>query len=285
MSVYLSITACFRDEQESLGEWIDFHLGVGVEHFFLYDNRSADRYLEVVQPHIDRGIVTLVSWPVVCGQMRAYADAVRRFGAATRWMAFIDIDEFLFSPLGQDIRPALKPYEHFSAVAVNWVNYGSSGYTQAPQAPVTHAYLRRGELDVVVPYPHLRKSPLTDPASASSYRPLNSHVKTIANPQRVAGCANPHFLTYTKGYAVSELGVPVCGPWSDSVSVERFRCNHYWSKSREDMEKKIARGRADGGPLRTLAEFEERDRYLNKVVDPAAIERYPIKEMAESIVP
>lgn len=33
---YLSIGAIFKDEARFLDEWIEFHLGIGVEHFYLY---------------------------------------------------------------------------------------------------------------------------------------------------------------------------------------------------------------------------------------------------------
>jgi hypothetical protein len=274
MSYYLSIVVCFRDESVFLAEWIDFHLGAGVEHFYFYDNFSADNYSTVLQPYIDRKIVTLISWPVVSGQKSAYSDAVNRFKKQSRWMAFIDMDEFLLSPLDQDVRRILQDYEQYSAVAVNWVNYGSSGLIESPKQPVTYAYLLRGELDVVVPYPNLLKSPRSDPALLQNYRPLNTHIKTIANPLAVAGCSNPHYLKYTQGFAVSEQGSPVRGAWSDTVSVKRLRLSHYWSKSREDMAQKIARGRADGGKLRTWEEFEERDRHMNEIADLITRERF-----------
>src|SRR5579883_479648 len=59
----LSIVAIFRNEKPYLREWIEYHRLVGVDHFYLYNNKSSDGSLEVLSPFIARGIVTLIDWP------------------------------------------------------------------------------------------------------------------------------------------------------------------------------------------------------------------------------
>ena len=57
---YLSIGAVFRDEDDFLAEWLEFHLCVGVEHFFLYNHFSAtDQHEDILRPYIASGLVTL----------------------------------------------------------------------------------------------------------------------------------------------------------------------------------------------------------------------------------
>ena len=60
---YLSIATIFRNEAPYLKEWIEYHLMMGVDHFYLYNNMSEDNYLEVLNPYIEHDIVTLVDWP------------------------------------------------------------------------------------------------------------------------------------------------------------------------------------------------------------------------------
>jgi hypothetical protein len=45
-----AICAVFRDEAPYLAEWVEFHRLVGVEHFFLYDDRSRDASRDVLAP-------------------------------------------------------------------------------------------------------------------------------------------------------------------------------------------------------------------------------------------
>jgi hypothetical protein len=57
---YLSVGAVFRDEDDFLAEWLEFHLCAGVEHFFLYNHFSAtDKHEEILRPYISAGLVTL----------------------------------------------------------------------------------------------------------------------------------------------------------------------------------------------------------------------------------
>src|SRR5271167_2905681 len=58
----LSACMIFRDEAPCLKEWIEFHVLLGVEHFYLYNNLSQDNYKEVLQPYVNSGIVELIEW-------------------------------------------------------------------------------------------------------------------------------------------------------------------------------------------------------------------------------
>ena len=59
----LSICAIFKNEAKFLKEWIEYHRLVGVDHFYLYDNGSTDRFKEILNPYIKDKTVTLIYWP------------------------------------------------------------------------------------------------------------------------------------------------------------------------------------------------------------------------------
>src|SRR5204863_3517556 len=126
MSAYLSIVAIYRDEASYLREWIEFHRIVGVERFFLYDNFSVDDHREVLARYVEEGLVVVHEWPVFPGQIQAYDHCLAVHGEESRWVAFIDTDEFLFSPAGDPLPNVLRDYEEFPGVIVNWATFGSS---------------------------------------------------------------------------------------------------------------------------------------------------------------
>ena len=47
--VYLSLCAIMKDESPYIREWLLFHLEVGVEHFYLYDNGITCGTAEVIK--------------------------------------------------------------------------------------------------------------------------------------------------------------------------------------------------------------------------------------------
>lgn len=109
-------------------EWLEYHLSVGVEHFYVYDNSVSDRgpLWQLLQPHVHAGIVTYIRWPhKVCvpkrlsnvfgkgpyvhrsSQYAAGASCLRRFAQYNDWMGFFDADEYMVpAGLGQS-KPGL----------------------------------------------------------------------------------------------------------------------------------------------------------------------------------
>src|SRR5690242_10611520 len=99
MQFYLAACAIFfyGNEAPHLREWIEFHRLVGVERFLLYDNGGTDEHLEMLAPYLEDEIVVIHDWPSrQSPQQPAYDDCLARHGPESRWIAFIDVDEFLF---------------------------------------------------------------------------------------------------------------------------------------------------------------------------------------------
>lgn len=159
----LSIGAILQDEAPYLREWIEFHRLVGVQHFFLFDDRSTDHPEDVLRPYVEAGLVTLQPLPakvprfVFDRQREAYNLCLRRFGPCTRWLAFLDLDEFLYARDEDDLVAVLEDYADAPAVAVNWIFFGTSGHILDPGGLVIEQFTR------------CRNSPMS-PASSSSTR-------------------------------------------------------------------------------------------------------------------
>ena len=134
----LNLTVCgiFRDEAPYLAEWVTFHRLQGVEHFWLYDTLSEDDWRSELAPELAAGIVTVTPWPEEAGQPSAYLDCLQRHRDETRWMAFIDIDEFLFSPSGRRLPEVLRAFDHRPGVVANWRMLQSAGASDPPRGAV-----------------------------------------------------------------------------------------------------------------------------------------------------
>lgn len=125
---YFSICAIFKDESLSLEEWIEYHRLIGVEHFYLYNNNSTDKSVEILEPYIEDGIVTLIDWSFPPpSQTAAYNDFKRKFWDETQWVAFIDLDEYICLKRATNIKQWIKRYNNYPSIVVYWKNFGSSG--------------------------------------------------------------------------------------------------------------------------------------------------------------
>ena len=65
-----SLCLIFKDEAPYLKEWLEYHLLIGIDHFYLYNNNSSDNYLEVLGPYIEDGTVTLINYQKNYGKFK-----------------------------------------------------------------------------------------------------------------------------------------------------------------------------------------------------------------------
>ena len=124
---FLAVCAIFKNEGKFLTEWLNYYLLAGVDHFYLYNNFSDDNYQELLKPYIDKGLVTLIDWPIPFGQIQAYKDCAQKYSAEANWIGFLDLDEFVVPYESKDIKCWLSRYNKFPGVSCYWKMFGSGG--------------------------------------------------------------------------------------------------------------------------------------------------------------
>lgn len=135
----ISVGTMFRNEAFFLKEWIDYHLMIGVEHFYMYNDSSTDNWEEIMKPYIDKGIVEVFPWFIAernmiwTMQLLAFQEIGKKYGKDTEWLTFIDIDEFILPIKNKSLLECLET--HFtgsSAVYMSWLNFGTSSINIEP---------------------------------------------------------------------------------------------------------------------------------------------------------
>ena len=220
----LAICAIFKNEARDLLEWIKFHRLIGFDHFILYDNGSTDGGAALVNASRFADCVTVIPWPQRPGQLAAYKDFINCHAARFDWAAFIDVDEFIHPLEAKTINELLPYYSGFSAVLINWLVFGPSGFAQRPQGATLVNYTHR-----------LQDSD-----------PVNGHVKTLARCTEILNVgATPHTFVL-RGRCCNSGGQLVPNrPIHTHACHDRLVINHYFTKSQQDWEAKIDRGKAD----------------------------------------
>ncbi|MBR4384235.1 MAG: glycosyltransferase family 92 protein, partial [Selenomonadaceae bacterium] len=254
----LAVAAIFKDEAPYLKEWLDYHLLAGAEHFYLYNNDSSDDYEKILAPYAEANFVTLIHWPGQIMQMPSYNDALNRYRFFCRYMAFIDLDEFIFPKTNQSIVEVAD--EIFSrdsktaALGINWQIFGSNGHDSADYSKgVLERFTRRAPSDW---HETEKKIPMD-----------NLYVKSVINPRRANFFGSAHYANYFEDfYSVNENGEKFFGSDNTPVTAQKIVVNHYYTKSREEFLNKVNRGRAEVSFNYLNAEiFARRDR--NEIFD------------------
>lgn len=149
------ICACtmVRDVAKFLREWVVYHAAVGVDRFHVYDNGSGDDLEgEVRQLSAEGFHVSAHAWPWPKTQEAGFSYAAAAHRDSCEWMAFIDVDEFIFSASWAGRGEAAKSMLRLvvdavepdvGQVTLGCRDFGPSGQTRHPQEGVTQGYTCR----------------------------------------------------------------------------------------------------------------------------------------------
>lgn len=225
-----AICALSRNENNYLEEWIIYHLNLGFNHIFIYDNNNPDDNsnpeLCSIQPWKEQ--VTIIDYRgKTAAQLSAYNDCYMTHSKGFDWIAFIDIDEFItFSETSTytHINDYLLSITKFDVVAVNWMFFGDNEEVR----------FKKGS--VIQRFPH----PIPDSTQ-------NKHFKVIVRTQKdIKFVHNPHCV---------DGAVRICDDCQQEVlekglfktpSFKKLYIRHYGTKTIEEfITNKILRGAAD----------------------------------------
>jgi hypothetical protein len=247
----VAICAVVRDEASYVEEWVEFHRRQRVTAFRIYDNGSIDG-----TPDVLRGLgIEPAIWagrPVDFDhqQRQAYIEGASMLASKAEWVAFIDVDEFMFGRGGRTLAEALvdMPAEA-GAVAVQQRVFGSGCQKTRQPGGVLERFTR---------------------CAAEN---CGEHVwfKTIARPDLVGGFDSVHSVTLRSGTYVMADGSLLTRtgnhPGEASRRVEgAVGLHHYPLKSLQEYRMKQAKWADRAAASRVNDDyFFERDAYANAV--------------------
>ena len=217
---YLSLCLICKDENEYLPEWLDYHILMGVDRFYIYDNESQISLRKSLKEYIERGWVVVVDIPGKAMQLYAYDHCLQTFGIQSFWMGFIDTDEFLVPKTGLDLKELLKNYEGFGGLAVSSLFFGSSGHKTRPAAGQISGYVRR---------------------THATFKE-NELVKSIVQPRLVLMPNSPHDFTFEQNTWCVNESLQRVDYQRFPNHIDKIQLNHYYCRSENEIDQKLSRG-------------------------------------------
>jgi hypothetical protein len=228
---YVSICLIINNDHAYIREWLDYHKSIGVDHFYITDNKSEPPLKSLLSNEIEAGIVTYRYDTRTRPQVNVYNECIKQYKNESKWIAFIDSDEFLVFKRHSRIQDFLKDYESFGAVSIAWYLFGSNGHFHK-QTSVIRSYTTRVDQNSI------------PEKSRTRIHGIQSHFKTIIQPLYVLDYYIHCVVKHVPGYfTVDEKKRPVEGPFPNKfgVSTELSQLNHYIIRSHEDFQDKSKR--------------------------------------------
>lgn len=233
-----------KNEHLYLDEWIRYHLALGFDHIYIYDNDEKHPHKRFSY----QGRVTFFRFYGSCRQIECYNQFIEKYKTKHKWVGFLDADEFIVLRHHKKIKPFLRQYCKNGALVLNWVLFGSAGKQIYQPRPVLERFQFR-------------------------QNSINRHIKTIGCIKQMVRMADPHHVILRNNVPHDCNGCAVNGPWHDTGRESIACIHHYFTKSKEEFIKKCARGNADHPEYRDVeTDFKRHD--FNERHDSSALNFY-----------
>lgn len=240
----LGVVLIAKDEARHIRDWLTFHRIAGARRAIVYDNGSTDGMADLARS-VEGIEVIVLPWvtDIALGtvpllrQPLAYAHAVCTFGADLRWMACIDIDEYLVPVSDLTLLDALSPFGGQTNVSIPWTMFGPGGHADPPDDPAIYAYRVR----------------------ARRRLPAYTYYKVIFDPTDVTRLSPHKIWTQSAGArTVNDRGeVAATYKARDTeafATSDRIQLNHYYTFSEKELARKMERMAVSGRDQRERAE-------------------------------
>lgn len=159
---FISVLVMFRYEDDYLEEWLHYYIMHGVEHFFMYSNNNTLKTVQILEPYINNGYVTLIEWSdyilslipenkkrkkwneynKYSIQNLAFIDFVKNYKNKTKWIIKVDIDEFIYPnnielKIKDELNSSSKIY-----YSVPRIDFGNNNHQKKPFGLIIENYTK-----------------------------------------------------------------------------------------------------------------------------------------------
>ena len=176
-----------RLENNYAREFVEYYLGIGVDHIFVYDNNNddEDNFHDVIGDYVLQGVVDIIPYNKSHFniQRMAYQDCFEQNKKDYDWMMFFDFDEFLTLVQHKTVQEYLSEniFNNVDCIHINWMGYSDNNLVE---------YDGRGVLE------RFTQPCVFDYKKKYSF-PENNHIKSIINCKHLQyvswlDATNPH---------------------------------------------------------------------------------------------
>ena len=224
----IAICAVAKCENEYINDWVKYHIDLGVDDIYLYDNNDSD--YEPIEKRIDKKYLEHVHITKVPNAKEFQIPTYNKFYNENKnkysWIGFLDIDEFIVLNKWKNIKEFLndEKFKYYNVIKLNWHMFGDDDKISR---------------DMTVP---IYKG-ITKRLKGHEYE---SHGKQFirGNQDGVNICSN-HYCTINGKIPMQIMpdGKSTSAKISGHHNCEEAYINHYMTKTlSEFIDQKLARG-------------------------------------------
>ena len=220
-----AIVCIAKSESDYIEEFIKYHLALGFEYIYIYDNEDIPTYKTLLQKYKN---ITVIHLPFNNYNIAVQYKALEHFTTTIlnntniTHVAHIDIDEFIALKSHNNICDFIKEYivGNCEGIGINWRFFGSSNQLEKTNVPVTIRFTMCEQNG-------------------------NKHIKTLFKKDNFLKYNTCHDVSLSKGYIKSTNGTIIQGPFNNNIDFSIIQLNHYKCKTLHEFQNIRKRMRAD----------------------------------------
>ena len=143
------LCAIAKNENLYINEWINYHLTLGIDHIYLYDNNDS------TAPNIKNFItnkdkVTIINYQnkhYKKMQTVVYTEFYKRYNKMFNWCGFLDIDEFLSGVNNVNEFFNSEKFTNYNQIRIKWKLFGDDGCIDRDRSIPVHDFFKHPILD------------------------------------------------------------------------------------------------------------------------------------------
>ena len=142
----VAIVAIARLENLYINEWIEYHVKLGFDRIYLYDNAcgNEDHIDKVLTVQNSKFVTVIPAYDKKFYQMKAYEDAYSKYGQQHEYMLFIDIDEFFtlmqHNSISEYVEFLNSRCPNFQDARINWELYDDNNAIERDLSVPVHKF-------------------------------------------------------------------------------------------------------------------------------------------------
>jgi hypothetical protein len=147
----ICLLAIAKNEEMVIDEWIRHYLWQGIHRFYIIDNGSTDNMKSVLDPYIDKGIVSYFYRDEKHKQKEHYNEIYNKYlRKHWDWIIICDIDEYFYYKGNKTLRDYINSVNKCKVAYITsqWKIFGSNMHDKHPESIRKHFLTRKKELDV-----------------------------------------------------------------------------------------------------------------------------------------
>jgi hypothetical protein len=135
-----------KNEHEYLEEWIKYHLDLGIDHLFIFEDKGSESHKDITNkyPSDKVSLNSIAILPIDKSHVHNWQESRQSIynkeglwwiknNYNYDWCFAIDCDEYItLSNSGDTIQSALSLYSEYDAVILQWQNYNANGHVYKP---------------------------------------------------------------------------------------------------------------------------------------------------------